>query len=790
MKRFAWIVLFCLGAHASESFCPKVLIGSTEPAPGAWSSWEESLRERTAGSADPFLTAGFDLDAVGTVFNQHRERFPILGELEASVQAGMTAEAFIELRDRAVRDLMEKSQNDTDPETLFAAIEVVRLLSLIESQVEFPSPIPEPIHDEKESADEPEPQPEKEEAEKTEEGQKSDQEPPPDPTETPKDASENGSEGEPGTEADTSDTNEDPGAPAPDRYVPDNKELESQPGKSGRVWLKTDAFVPMGLLASVHYDHVGAEHLNPNPVIRPRPARAIGTPEHQLVVYPEARAQFHLSFPYGVEPLPGDYKGFTVREKSPGEFVAIQSEPQEQLSIPLVTVGPLQMDRRNLPGYTRASGIEAGKWPKAVKEFVKQLKRSGATDSLRLGYEVTEFVKRNFRYYSESETVSKELLRETDALLKRLKTAGLPRPVALAHGGIVNCDGASWIAALILRDFFQVPTRIVGGTTANETERVEDRVWTLARTGVPRHMWIEVWSGEHWEPFDPTPPHHPESEGGDGSSEGEKSKEGGAQEEVPKDSETQGDTEAKEKAEAEKTEEGDVVPGPGHDDSPANPTPLRIMDQGFDTPDAKLLTVLAETIETHAIETALRTGKKVEALRTAQQQLALLHPEGAAATAASLARLSQLQGSQRDFPQLAPIHLLGNVRLSLSQGEYRRAYAELRSLLPLLEALGARRDLSIGEKTYLDQLQVILEEFLKMNHADAAHFDLAERVLSRLSGPLTRRWVSETYGEVLKLGSPALHRFVEDLKSGTLASLSLSCGVATKFWPDGGAGNS
>lgn len=528
----------------------------------------------------------------------------------------------------------------------------------------------------------------------------------------------------------------------------------------------------MGLLASASYDHVGAEHLNPNPLLRPRAAKQNSQPENQLVIYPNGKKEFHLSLPYGVRPLIGSYEKFSVREKSPGEFVAIQSELQEQLSIPLVSVGALRMDRRNLPGYTQSSGIEAGKWPKAVKEFVKQLKRTGSVDPLRLGFEVTEFVKRNFRYYSESASVSKELLRATDALLKRLKTAGLPRPVALAHGGIVNCDGAAWIAALILRDFFQVPTRVVAGTTASETEKEDETLWTLARTGVPRHMWIEVWAGEHWEPFDPTPPYSPP---GEGSGEQSASSDSGEKAEATEEKEADTGEEGKESKEEEGSESKDdtQTQGEGHDTSPSNPTPLRILDQaGFNTPEEKLLAVLAETIETHGIEAALRTGKKTEALVGANRLLGLLHPEGAAATATASARLLQLAAAQKHFPQLSPTNLLGNIRVSLSQGEYRKAYAELRSLLPLFEALKARRELNLGEQTYLDQLHLILEEFMKMNHADAAEFDLAERVLSHLSGPLARRWVQETYGEVLRLGSPALRKFVDDLKAGTLASLS------------------
>lgn len=139
-----WIVglLLCASLQANDSFCPEVLIGSTAPAPGMWSQWEQQLREGTEVAPDPFLQAGFDLDAIGSVLNMHRNRFPVLKELESALQSKLEAATFIELRDRAVTAVMDATDKDSDPQTLFAAIEVVRLLSLLESKVEFPFPRP------------------------------------------------------------------------------------------------------------------------------------------------------------------------------------------------------------------------------------------------------------------------------------------------------------------------------------------------------------------------------------------------------------------------------------------------------------------------------------------------------------------------------------------------------------------------------------------------------------------------------------------------------------------------
>ena len=77
-------------------------------------------------------------------------------------------------------------------------------------------------------------------------------------------------------------------------------------------------------------------------------------------------------------------------------------------------------------------------------------------------------------------------------------------PVDALNAGAFQCDMAAYCMVGLLRDIYQIPSRVVGGYPAHKYKSGADEKSYMVLPSVA-HAWVEVFHGGQWHVFDPTP---------------------------------------------------------------------------------------------------------------------------------------------------------------------------------------------------------------------------------------------------------------------------------------------
>lgn len=559
----------------------------------------------------------------------------------------------------------------------------------------------------------------------------------------------------------------------PDTYIPGLSELKDGSSQAKVVVYETDAPVPSGRFATNYYEDIFPDRIASNRMIRPTIKKIGKAKTYTAKINFNGKSRVPLPLPKGTDF--GSAKSASVKKKGEGEYLIHQgSSSTEEITLTDVSTAEYYFSSPHQEAANkRVTGLKQKDWPKAVLEFVQQIKREGIRNPLEIASRVEKFIIATYKYFSVGKGVDQKMLDEHRKKFKDYRDAGYPIPQAAAHTGMFNCDNAAWIMVSLLRDFFGVSARIVAGKTGRTTT-INGKTVSVIETGTPGHAWVEVWNGKGWTEFDPTPILEPEN----GESNDEQSEEKDKKEEKgEKKEESKEKNEQKEesKEESEKTDkdskdskQNDPRKSKSEDSDELNRVPF----------DDAVYRLIFESIETQTLERALMDGNHLKVLAEGidtidktMAQLGATQPGAAQAASVSKNRLLTEVSIRSSFSSHGLYLALAQIKAKVSQGEYRDAWQGLKNLEHSVSSIAALRKLDQKESALLAKIKRILDEFRAIRHEDSQRFDLAERILKQLPGNISRRWVQKHYGNVLKLGSPALHKFTDDLLKGKLNRL-------------------
>ncbi len=211
---------------------------------------------------------------------------------------------------------------------------------------------------------------------------------------------------------------------------------------------------------------------------------------HELVVSPlDLKGQdAALLVPEGFVPVETKNANGSVWKEPDGNWK--YNTPNDSFTVPLVRQGdaarPLSPHEQEI--YTSPTGYKLSDWPVELQGEVMKIKEAydkgkiKSNDAARI---LTSFIANKYLYAMEDHTGSKDV-------------------AEIVNSGVFQCDVAATLACALLRDEFQIPTRIVGGARGHQDPF--NPAYSHAIAPSEPHAWIEVADKEgNWHGFDATP---------------------------------------------------------------------------------------------------------------------------------------------------------------------------------------------------------------------------------------------------------------------------------------------
>jgi hypothetical protein len=734
------------------------------PAPRRWQKIDEFLRKKVEGQKNPFEGSERDANAVGRVHMKLAESLPVYRQITAMNEKDQVSlNEFLKLKrtfDQYVSAAVKKSPSSNEA---FALIEANRLLAQIEARVDFPVQTPQDDNKEEES--------------KEDEEEKKKEKKPKQPAKFPK--------------------NDD------DQYDPENKDVSSDGGSQEVVHIvETTVNPPKRLLRARAYDYVGLDKWSAVATDRPVDKEIKHTEEY-MRIRPLGETQLRVFYNYdNYTPRVGTYKGYSVVEVLPGEYQLQIQSPLDEILLPLSRRSPGQFrNGTNTASYTQKLNIPIQSWPQNIQNFIKA---NQGQSGLAIAEKLVQFLSSkegDFLYYSVGDKVNKKQFAELKKKLEELQ-GQMAKPLAMAHLGSFNCDGAAWIATLILREYFGVPTRPAAGVTVAGFKQKQGRPVYVVRSSDPLHAWIEVFDGQFWRPLDPTPKANNPTMGENENDDSEKleqleeaeESDGAPGEEGESESESSGEGKSKEQKEKEAKEAKDKKEKEAKDkkDQEAKEKGDKKDEKGSDEKEGELIeSGLSEKLNEQAGQAGKGQGQSMSFLRRYEQFLlesyfeegnrdkwmgrldqlkgVLKRSDARAEILRIRARLVEISKSGRGLCDDGLIICLRNAQFLLSKGQARESFKILRALVTQMDDLARVRTFSASEAEFYRQLQFILTSYRKFNHKNAQSYDLVERFLYSLPGKLSQGLLMQRYGITsLSPDSIEVTNLADDLLAGKL----------------------
>jgi len=784
-------------AEASGPMCSEVFLNLGSPLPGSQESWadlykksdlsprpqlwlriKQGLQKNVSHLEHPLETAGQNPDRIGEVYKRMSIELPVLKELlnlshQMDQGRKLSHSEFIRIKRTVANQLISISRKPRSDLQVFAALEALRLISTIESRVEFPKTKEEVQKEEQKKSEE-----KKKEEKKN---QKKDE----DQDEEEQDAQWNKTQ---------------------DKYKPENKDLASDgKGKKKNVDLVlTDVNVHKGLFRQKIYDQFNLKDWSSVPVAR-EPLQRENQFSKKLILNPLGETSVDVPVPYGYTLIPGKYPDHRITEVGVGEF-RVQVSGKGPVTLGLAKI---QSETHLGTPAKAANPQELAHWPKHLLLFAQSLKGLPPLEAAaRLEKYISE--EGGFLYYSKGDKVGEGELKKIDQKFNQLLTQ-MPEPMAMAHVGAFNCDGAAWIGALLLRDVLNVPVRIAGGRTSAGIKTVNQEKLHVVKSSDPAHAWTEVFDGTRWVPFDMTPKHNtPESSSsptdveresqkqppkdskdksqpsksqGENSEKKENAKEKDGEQEQNKDSKDKSDpTKGQEKESKKDPDEqgGEDAPGSKKIEDLINAKStqrqkgeqyLTLIDRVLKRNELLLLEHLIHEGHQTASQTEVTTV--LDTLGTNPKwKNQVERSRGKISTFIQDAKFAKFSGLQ---------NLLSEIRVEFSQNQAREAKQKLMMAQRLLLALGDYRTLTTAEKEALHAIESILRTLDQIKHKNSKEFDAVQDLLKNLPGSVSKAWLARRYGpDFDQLGSSANINLAQDIVSGKLKPL-LQMGAVNEF---------
>ena len=276
----------------------------------------------------------------------------------------------------------------------------------------------------------------------------------------------------------------------PKEYRPSTKDTESGEGGTQKKYRVAEVNFKTPFFAQRYFSNVvrGAplpfqETLLSEMLPQPSKFQSSG---NEMIVRTFGAKKVDLFLPPGFKPLqPSDPRALILRSETGGYILELNNDLSE-VHIPLLEDDNILMMPHMREIYTRPIGFKVDEWPgeiqaSLIRAFSKEEAQSRPLDIAKAvaGHIASEYL------YSVGPRS------ETD-------------PVEALKAGAFQCDMAAYSMIGILRDVYEIPSRVVGGFRAKRHLEGKDGKSYLVVPG-EGHAWVEVFHEGKWHSFDPTP---------------------------------------------------------------------------------------------------------------------------------------------------------------------------------------------------------------------------------------------------------------------------------------------
>lgn len=495
--------------------------------------------------------------------------------------------------------------------------------------------------------------------------------------------------------------------------------------------------------------------------------------------------------PYNFEPVVKSYDDFSVKLLAEGEYEIISHSPngfQSDISIWLEASRSQGINIEQASFLKKKSAISADQWPEFLQNRLNSILHGGGSIDDKLEKLRQYFVNGpDFKYSTTNEVGEADFNRAKSTVAKG--SGSRYYGLSLANAKIFNCDGAAALFSILVRDFFQLPTRVATGRPVSGSKILSDgTAYNVVDLNDPRHAWSEVFIGGQWEPFEVTPIEKKPQKGA--KKDPLEPHTGKKQPSSPPSDKSSEDSKKDNKANSKAADhEKEKTPSEGVEKTPAQKTDQETTDEnGNDTPQER-----ESKFNPDAHTDFLRTQNLTKNLRgrivsvlAAKELREFEHTKGWRTT---LSDLEKTMPSQKQYAEYVAVALQDiqvfmtrfyrEENKSLKQiyeagrseilTQPTKAYAKLLHVKEFFTLLVKFADLTEEEKIFLQELEVLLEKMRKSNHPLASHAELVARILEDLPGDISREMLLETYKEARKIGSADQENLVQQIMSGDLS---------------------
>ena len=221
------------------------------------------------------------------------------------------------------------------------------------------------------------------------------------------------------------------------------------------------------------------------PTKLPQPSQSKQTGK-EMIVRTFGKRKIDLFLPPGFKPLqPSDPRAWISRLETGGYSLELKDD-LKVIRIPLVEDNRIPMMPHLREIYTRPVGFKAEEWPDGVQvDIVRRFsKKKARSQPLKVAQAVADHIASEYLY----------------SLGSRIETD----PIQALQAGAFQSDMAAYSMVGILRDIYEIPSRVVGGFRAKKYQNGKDGNSYLVIPG-EAHAWVEVFHDGKWHSFDPTP---------------------------------------------------------------------------------------------------------------------------------------------------------------------------------------------------------------------------------------------------------------------------------------------
>jgi len=163
-------------------------------------------------------------------------------------------------------------------------------------------------------------------------------------------------------------------------------------------------------------------------------------------------------------------------------YLEVLEPIHQEIELPLRPAQPFAMNPVMVETFLRPIGIAANEWPDKIR--IHLLEKEKHADILAQAKAVRDHIAKEYLYSIGPRP-------ETD-------------PMEALKAGAFQCDMAAYIMVSVLRDYYKIPARAVGGFRGKKYTQSNQMESHLVLPG-DAHAWVEVFHDGKWQTFDPTP---------------------------------------------------------------------------------------------------------------------------------------------------------------------------------------------------------------------------------------------------------------------------------------------